>query len=75
MQWSVPTSPDVLVFSYATVDHACGIFWKALGTGMLDLMFPGVCHANTQTQIHKYSVCTNTVNDEMSVNLMKGYIF
>ena len=31
-------------------------FWKALGTGMLKMMFPGVLHANTQTQIHKYSV-------------------
>ena len=50
-------------------------FWKALDTGMLKMMFPGVLHANTQTQIHKYSVYTNTVNDEMSVNLMKCYIF
>ena len=49
--------------------------WKALGTGMLDMMFSGVWHANTQTQIHKYSVYTNTVNDEMSVNPMKCYIF
>ena len=50
-------------------------FWEPLGTGMLEMMFPGVWHANTQTQIHKYSVYTNTVNDEMSVNLMKCYIF
>ena len=42
-------------------------FWKPLGTGMLEMMFPGVWHANTQTQIHKYSVYTNTVNGEMSV--------
>ena len=30
-------------------------FWKPLGTGMSEMMFPGVWHANTQTQIHKYS--------------------
>ena len=50
-------------------------FWKALSTGMLELILPGVWHANTQTQIHKYCVYTNTVNDEMSVNPMKCYIF
>ena len=33
-------------------------FWKALGTGMSEMMFPGVWHANSQTQIHKYSVYT-----------------
>ena len=50
-------------------------FWKALGTGMLEFILSGVWHANTQTQIHKYCVYTNTVNDEMSVNPMKCYIF
>ena len=42
---------------------------------MIEMMFPGVLPANTQMQIHKYSVFTNTVNDEMSVNPMKCYIF
>ena len=50
-------------------------FWKALGTGMLEIMFPGVLEANTQMQKHKYSVYRNTVNDEMSENPMKCHIF
>ena len=42
---------------------------------MLEMMFQGVWYANTQTQIHKYGLYTNIVNDEMSVNPMKCYIF
>ena len=42
---------------------------------MLETMFQGVWYANTQTQIHKYGLYTNIVNDEMSVNPMKCYVF
>ena len=29
-------------------------FWKALGTGMCKIMFPGIWHAHTQTQKYEY---------------------
>ena len=35
----------------------------------------GLKNSTSVKEIHKYSVYTNTVNDEMSVNLMKCYIF
>ena len=38
-------------------------------------MFWGVWHAITQMQMHKYTVHTNTTNDEISLNPMKYYIF
>ena len=63
--------PRLADFCLIEYDPLCTVhvlyFWKALGSEMLEIMFPGVLHGKTQMQIYKYSLYLNIVNDEMSV--------